>query len=40
MVGSLVVTLPAQFTGGTLVVEHEDQRATYRGSKASHHALG
>ncbi len=35
MVGSLVVTLPAPFTGGTLVVEHEGQRATYRGSKAA-----
>ncbi len=35
MVGSLVVTLPAPFTGGTLVVEHKGRRATYRGSKAA-----
>jgi len=35
MVGSLVVTLPAPFTGGALVVEHGAQRATYRGSKAA-----
>ncbi len=35
MVGSLVVTLPAPFTGGTLVVEHVGQRATYRGSKTA-----
>lgn len=35
MVGSLVVTLPAPFTGGVLVVEHEGLRATYRGSKAA-----
>ena len=35
MVGSLVVTLPSPFTGGSLVIEHEGQRATYRGSKAA-----
>ena len=35
MIGTLVVTLPAPFTGGGLVVEHEGQRATYRGSKAA-----
>jgi hypothetical protein len=35
MVGSLVVTLPSQFTGGALVVEHEGRRASYRGSKAA-----
>lgn len=34
MVGSLVVTLPSQFRGGALVVEHGEHRATYRGSKA------
>src|SRR5271154_1552630 len=35
MIGTLVVTLPAPFTGGALVVEHDGQRATYRGSKAA-----
>jgi hypothetical protein len=35
MIGTLVVTLPAPFTGGGLVVEHDGQRATYRGSKAA-----
>ncbi len=35
MVGSLVVTLPGPFTGGTLVIEHDGQRATYRGSKTA-----
>jgi hypothetical protein len=34
MIGTLVVTLPGPFTGGSLIVEHEGQRATYRGSKA------
>ncbi len=33
MVGSLVVTLPAPFTGGGLVVAHGAERATYRSSK-------
>lgn len=33
MVGSLVVTLPASFTGGGLVVTHGAGRATYRSSK-------
>ena len=35
MVGSLVVTLPASFTGGALVVEHRGEKATYRSSKKS-----
>ena len=35
MIGTLVVTLPAPFTGGGLVVEHEGQRVTYRGSKGA-----
>src|SRR5271154_5588877 len=35
MIGTLVVTLPGPFTGGGLVVEHEGQRAPYRGSKAA-----
>jgi len=33
MVASLVVTLPGLSTGGTLVVEHGAERATYRGSR-------
>ncbi|MGH9152310.1 MAG: 2OG-Fe(II) oxygenase, partial [Acidimicrobiales bacterium] len=33
MVGSLVVTVPAAFTGGGLVVTHGAERATYRSSK-------
>jgi hypothetical protein len=33
MVASLVVTLPGTSTGGTLVVEHGTERATYRGSR-------
>lgn len=33
MVASLVVTLPSSATGGTLVVEHGTDRATYRGSR-------
>jgi hypothetical protein len=33
MIGTLVVTLPAAFKGGTLVVEHQGEKASYRGSK-------
>ena len=33
MVASLVVTLPSSLKGGSLVVEHRGQTATYRGSK-------
>jgi len=33
MVGTLVVTLPSAFRGGTLVVEHQGESASYRGSK-------
>jgi len=33
MVASLVVTLPSSFKGGSLVVEHLGETATYRGSK-------
>ena len=33
MVGTLVVTLPSTFKGGTLVVEHQGESASYRGSK-------
>ncbi|MGH2928721.1 MAG: 2OG-Fe(II) oxygenase, partial [Solirubrobacteraceae bacterium] len=35
MVATMVVTLPSQFTGGSLVVSHEGERASYRGSKAA-----
>ena len=33
MVGTLVVTLPSAFKGGSLVIEHQGQRASYRGSR-------
>jgi hypothetical protein len=32
MLGTLVVILPAPFTGGAMVIEHHDARVTYRGS--------
>jgi hypothetical protein len=32
MLGTLVVILPAAFTGGAMVIEHHDAHATYRGS--------
>lgn len=32
MLGTLVVILPATFTGGAMVIEHHDARATCRGS--------
>lgn len=35
MVGSLVVTLPSTFRGGSLVVEHGGKTATYRASKSA-----
>ena len=35
MIGSLVITLPGTFSGGTLEVEHLGERARYRGSKSS-----
>ncbi|WP_405087612.1 2OG-Fe(II) oxygenase [Microbispora sp. NBC_01389] len=35
MVGTLVVTLPSDHTGGELVIEHRGQRAEYRGSKVA-----
>jgi hypothetical protein len=35
MVGTLVVTLPSSYTGGELVVGHNDDRMTYRGSKTA-----
>jgi hypothetical protein len=35
MIGSLVVTLPASFKGGALIVEHGGEMATYRSSKTS-----
>ncbi len=33
MIGTLVVTLPSSSKGGALVVEHQGESATYRGSK-------
>ncbi|HEX9699353.1 MAG TPA: 2OG-Fe(II) oxygenase [Acidobacteriota bacterium] len=33
MVGTLVVTLPSEFTGGTIVVEHQDEVVSYRATK-------
>jgi hypothetical protein len=35
MVATLVVTLPATYTGGSLVVEHGGETTTYRGSKVA-----
>lgn len=33
MIGTLVVTLPSSFSGGELIVEHQGEKATYRGSR-------
>lgn len=33
MVGTLVVLLPSEFRGGSLIVEHRGETVTYRGSK-------
>jgi hypothetical protein len=35
MVGTLVVTLPSSYTGGELVVAHNEERKSYRGSKTA-----
>ena len=35
MVGSLVVSLPSVHTGGALVISHQGQSATFRGSKST-----
>ncbi|WP_066945627.1 2OG-Fe(II) oxygenase [Microtetraspora fusca] len=35
MVGTLVVTLPSDHTGGELVIEHRGRRKEYRGSKVA-----
>jgi 2OG-Fe(II) oxygenase superfamily len=35
MFGTLVVTLPSRFTGGELMVGHNEERKTYHGSKAA-----
>ena len=35
MIGTLVVTLPSSYTGGELVVEHNEERKAYRGSKTA-----
>jgi predicted 2-oxoglutarate/Fe(II)-dependent dioxygenase YbiX len=34
MIGTLVATLPSTYTGGELVVRHNEERTTHRGSKA------
>lgn len=31
MIGTLIVTLPSTFTGGTMVVEHHDEKVAFRG---------
>lgn len=33
MVGTLVVTLPASFKGGVMMIEHQGEKVTYRGSE-------
>ena len=35
MIGTLVVTLPSNYTGGELVVKHNGERKSYRGSKTA-----
>jgi predicted 2-oxoglutarate/Fe(II)-dependent dioxygenase YbiX len=35
MIGTLVVTLPSSYTGGELVVGHNEERKAYRGSKTA-----
>ena len=35
MVGTLVVTLPSSYTGGELMVGHNEERKAYRGSKTA-----
>jgi hypothetical protein len=35
MVGTLVVTLPSSYTGGELIVTHNEERKAYRGSKTA-----
>src|SRR5215468_12693018 len=35
MIGTLVVTLPSNYTGGELLVRHGEERKTYRGSKTA-----
>ena len=35
MIGTLVVTLPSSYTGGELVVGHNEESKTYRGSKTA-----
>lgn len=33
MIGTLVVTLPSEFNGGAFVIEHHDEKVSYRGSR-------
>jgi len=35
MIGTLVVTLPSAFKGGAMVIEHHDEKVTYRGASDS-----
>jgi hypothetical protein len=35
MVGTLVLTLPSSFTGGELVVRHNEEQEAYGGSKTA-----
>ena len=35
MVGTLVVTLPSSYTGGELVVRHNEEQKAYRGSRTA-----
>jgi len=35
MVGTLVVTLPSSYTDGELMVGHNEERKSYRGSKTA-----
>src|SRR5580658_3644882 len=35
MIGTLVVTLPSSYTGGELMVEHNEERKAYQGSKTA-----
>jgi 2OG-Fe(II) oxygenase superfamily len=40
MIGTLVVTLPSRFTGGELVVGHNEEREAYQGSKTALSLVG
>jgi hypothetical protein len=40
MIGTLVVTLPSTYTGGELIVGHDEELRTYRGSRATLSLVG